>query len=68
MKYVILFHFFSICWLSKSTLATLVSDLKPDVNCDAILASGIADREKDPSIVSQIKLISFQIKQLDRSN
>lgn len=60
MKYAIPFYLLAVCWLSQSTLASFVSDLKPDVNCDAVLASGKADREKDPSIVS-IKIKSNQV-------
>lgn len=38
--------------LSKSVLAAFVSDLKPDVDCDALLMSKAAEREKDPSVVN----------------
>lgn len=64
MKFANLFFYFFVCWLSKSTFAAIVSDLKPDVNCDAVLASGTADRAKDPSIVSgsnRINLIPFVV-------
>lgn len=56
MKFALLFYFSSICLLSKSTLAAFVSDLKPDVNCDAVLASKAAERKEDPSVVSKLKL------------
>lgn len=55
MKYANLFFYFVICWVSKATFATLVSDLKPDVNCDAVLANGASERAKDPTIVSAVK-------------
>lgn len=55
MKYANIFYYFFICWLSKSTLGVIVSDLKPDVNCDAVLANGASDRAKDPTIVSFLK-------------
>lgn len=61
MKFANLFFYFFVCWLSKSTFAAIVSDLKPDVNCDAVLASGTADRAKDPSIVSVFESSQFDI-------
>lgn len=42
----------SISLFAKSALTVYVSDLKPDVNCKAILASKERERMKDPSIVS----------------
>lgn len=55
MNSVVLFHFLSIFMLTQLSLAAFVSDLKPDVDCDALLKSKAAEREKDPSVVSKTK-------------
>lgn len=43
-----------ISLFSELALSVYVSDLKPDVNCKAILATKERERMKDPSIVSNI--------------
>lgn len=53
MKPEILFPVLIILLLSKFSHAVYVDNLKPDVDCDALLASKAAEREKDPTLVSQ---------------
>lgn len=54
MNFAMFFHLLSIFMLSNSILAAFVSDLKPDVDCDALLTSKAAEREKDPTVVSAL--------------
>lgn len=55
MNPTMLFHLFSISLFAHSALSVLVSDLKPDVNCLALMAQKAEERAKDPTIVSIIK-------------
>lgn len=54
-----LFYLFSVILLGKSALSVLVSDLKPDVNCLALMAQKAEERTKDPTIVSKIKTLFY---------
>lgn len=66
MKFAILFHLFFVCLLSKGALTAFVSDLKPDVDCDALLKSKAAERANDPNLVSdseQTDLIHCKLRE-----
>lgn len=53
----------SICLVSKPSLAAYVTDLKPDVNCPAVLIEKVGERLKNPALVkNQLNLFKPGIR------
>lgn len=54
MEFEKLFSLIFICLLLlKATLSAYVSDLKTNVDCKTLLAKKVAERSKDPTLVSE---------------
>lgn len=43
---------FSVCLISKASLAYYVTDLDPNIDCPGLLAQKVDERENDPTLVS----------------